>query len=128
MQNFGKTTFPCEYRPESHELDTAQFFNKIGKDVEFLTPNRTKGIKNPDIKMDEIIWEIKSPKNTGSRSIENIFRKALKQSKNIIFDLRRAKRANNKCVSQIVRQFTLIKTADRLLIITKSNKLLDIKK
>jgi hypothetical protein len=128
MKRYGKTTFPFEYRPKEHELDTAQFFNKLGKDVEFLTPNRTKGIKNPDIKIDGVLWEIKSPNNDGKHTIEHIFRKALKQSKNIIFDLRRTKMSNDKCVSQIIKHFTLIRGIGRLLIITKSNKLLDIKK
>ncbi|MCL1973085.1 MAG: hypothetical protein FWG57_08920 [Endomicrobia bacterium] len=127
MTKFGKTIIPFEYRPEPHELDTAKFFNKLGKDVEFLTPNRTKGIKNPDIKMDGILWEIKAPKNNSKRTIENIFRKALKQSKNIIFDLRRTK-ISDRGVSQVIKQFNLVRNADRLLIIAKSNKLLDLKK
>jgi len=128
MTKFGKTIIPFEYRPEPHELDTAKFFNKLGKDVEFLTPSRTKGMRNPDIKMNGVLWEIKAPQNNGKHTIEHIFRKALKQSKNIIFDLRRTQMSNDKSISQITRQFTLIKDVKRLLIISKSNKLLDLKK
>ncbi|MCL2484599.1 MAG: hypothetical protein FWF00_04585 [Endomicrobia bacterium] len=52
MTKFGKTIIPFEYRPEPHELDTAKFFNKLGKDVEFLAPVYVKNAKTPDIKMD----------------------------------------------------------------------------
>ncbi|MCL2144412.1 MAG: hypothetical protein FWH43_02815 [Endomicrobia bacterium] len=129
MTKYGKTIIPYGVNPEPHEIETAQFFNKHGKDVEFLTPNRTRGVKNPDIKMDSILWEIKSPKNTSKRAIENIFRKALKQSKNIIFDLSRSRMSNdNKGVAQITKQFALVKNAHRLIIITKAKKLLDFKK
>ena len=127
MTKFGKIIIPFEYRPEAHEFKTAKFFNKLGKDVEFIAPNRSKGIKNPDIKMDGILWEIKAPKNGNKRTIENIFRKALKQSKNIIFDLRRAK-MSDRGVAEVTRQFKLVKHVNRLLIIAKPDKLLDLKK
>jgi hypothetical protein len=129
MKKIGKTIILYGVTPEPHELETAQFFNKLGKDVEFLVPNRTKGMKNPDIKMDNILWEIKAPKSTNKRAIENIFRKALKQSKNIIFDLRRSRPSNDrKVISQIKKQFELVKNAGRLLIVTKAKELLDLKK
>jgi hypothetical protein len=126
MKKFGKTILSFGARAEPHELETAMFFNKLGKDVTFLAPVYEKGAKTPDIKMDGLLWEIKAPKNDGKYTIEHIFRKALKQSKNIIFDLRRTKMSNDKCVSQITKQFRLIRKISRLLIITKEKKLLDL--
>ncbi|MDR0967394.1 MAG: hypothetical protein LBL75_01000 [Rickettsiales bacterium] len=74
--------------PESHELEVANILAGIGKDVEFLAPVYIKGICMPDLIMDGKRWEIKSPIGASKRTIENNFRKAQKQSENIIFDLR----------------------------------------
>jgi hypothetical protein len=126
MAKFGKTIIPFEYRPEPHELDTAKFFNKLGKDVEFLSPVYSKGVKTPDIKMDGILWEMKAPINKGKHTIQHAFRKALHQSKNIIFDLRRSKMSNSKSVLELKQRFEVVKICKRLLIITKDGKLLDL--
>ncbi|MDR2191530.1 MAG: hypothetical protein LBO62_01425 [Endomicrobium sp.] len=75
---FGKTIIPFGVFPETHELETARFFNKLGKDIEFLRPIRSKGIRTPDIVMDGVLWEIKSPQGDSRRTIENNLRAALK--------------------------------------------------
>ncbi|MDR1695736.1 MAG: hypothetical protein LBR69_03790 [Endomicrobium sp.] len=87
-----------------------------------------KGARTPDVKMDDVFWEMKSPQSNGKHTIEHILRKALKQSKNIIIDLRRSKFSEKKGVSQITKNFKLIKDVNRILIITKSNNVLDLKK
>ena len=122
MTKFGKTIIPKGTFPEKHELETAWFLNDIGKDIEFLVPvdknhiktpdikmdgilctlsflNNSISIKTPDIKMDGILWEIKVPKNKGKHTIQHAFRKALYQSKYVIFDLPRIKMATElKCL------------------------------
>ncbi|WP_052570531.1 hypothetical protein [Endomicrobium proavitum] len=128
MKKLGRIIIPLKHLPQQHELETAQFFANHGKIVEFIMPNRSKGIKNADIKMDSILWEIKSPFNDSQRTIEHLLRKALKQSKNIIFDLRRLKVSDAKCITQIKYQFKLIKGINRIIIITKYHNILDFKK
>lgn len=125
----GKIIIPPDIFPEKHELETAGFFAKIGKDIEFLKPAYTKGVRTPDIQMDGVLWEIKSPMGNGKRTLERAFRKSLKQSQNIIFDLRRTSIPDNKCISYLTQHFRNIKGIKRLLLVTKSNSLLlDIKK
>ncbi|MCL1901352.1 MAG: hypothetical protein FWG51_03015 [Firmicutes bacterium] len=124
----GKTLVPKGAFPERHELETAWFFNALGKNVEFLVPVDKQHIKTPDIKMDGIYWEIKAPKNNGKHTIEHLFRKALKQSCNVIFDLRRSKMHPNKCILQLKKQFRLSQKAKILLIITDDYEFLDLKK
>jgi hypothetical protein len=124
----GKTVIPYGVFPEPHELKAAQFFNALGFDVEFLIPVYQKGIRTPDIQMNGILWEIKSPQSNGKHTIENAFRKAVKQSSNIIFDLRKIKMSNDKSVSLIIKYSKLIKGIRKLWIITKNSKLLDLKK
>jgi hypothetical protein len=84
-KNYGKIIIPHGAYPEPHEMVTANFLTGIGKDVEFIKPNTADGVKNPDIKMDGIIWEIKSPCGKGKGTIERIYKKASIQSENIIF-------------------------------------------
>lgn len=115
--------------PEPHEIQTALFLKKSGKSVRFLAPQNKQKVKTPDIIMDGVSWEIKSPMSNGSRAIEHAFRAAIKQSPNIIFDLRRSKGSDNANVSKIQRQITLIKgkALKRVLVISKKLALLDLK-
>ena len=78
--------------------------------------------------MGGILWEIKSPSGKSSRTIENSLRGALLQSPNIILNLRRidAKVPTHKLVREAKRQFRLSKEINRLLIITKQQKIIDI--
>ncbi len=118
---FGKTIIPFGAHPEKHEIEIAKILNKYGKSVEFLVPANIKNIRTPDIKMDGLFWEIKSPKGSSSRTIENNLRCALKQSKNIIIDLRRIKIDEARAISQIKEKFIKIKTIKNIIIIKKNS-------
>lgn len=73
-----------------HEKIAVDFLaTQLGNDITFLKPNRSKGAKTPDIEMNGLRWEIKSPAGKSSRTLENNLRLALRQSPNIILDLRR---------------------------------------
>lgn len=122
---FGKTIIPFGVFVEQHELDVAKVLNKIGKDVEFILPSRVKFSRTPDIKMDGLLWEIKSPKGSSSRTIENNLRCALKQSKNIIIDLRRIKIEETRAISQINKQFKYSNLINRIIIIKQNKEILD---
>ncbi len=109
--------------PEPHELQTALFLRKLGKEVKFLAPANQAGIKTPDILMDDLKWEIKSPVSNASRTIEHAFRSALKQSDNVIFDLRRSKASDAANLSRLTYVYRLIrgKKVKNLLVITKDD-------
>ena len=121
---FGKTIIPFGVFVEQHELDVAKVLNKLGKDVEFILPSRIKFSRTPDIKMDGLFWEIKSPKGSSSRTIENNLRCASRQSKNIIIVLRRVKIDEIKAISNIRRQFNQSKSIKNILVIKKNSKIL----
>lgn len=123
---FGKTIIPFGVFVEQHELDVAKVLNKLGKDVEFILPSRVKFSRTPDIRMDGLLWEIKSPKGSSSRTIENNLRTALKQSKNIIIDLRRIKIDETRAISQIMKQFKFSKLINRIILIKQNKEILDI--
>ena len=113
--------------PEKHELATARFFSELGKDVRFIRPVNIKGVRTPDFYMDGVAWETKSPTARNVRSIEDNFRYAVKQSNNIIFDLRRSRVPEYKSIIIIRRIALRARDVKRVLVITKSQKLLTIK-
>ena len=110
--------------PERHEYDTARFFADRGYDIEFIPPSNTPKMHTPDFKMDGVAWEVKSPVGTSKRTIENSFRKAMLQSDSIIFDLRRSKLPEEKCISELEHRFNQKRSVKRLLVIKKNGTLL----
>ncbi len=71
---------------------------------------------------------MKSPKGGGGQLIKNTIQRALKQSPNVIIDLRCTKRHQTKCLRELKSQFDNSKTIKRLKIITKARKSIDMMK
>jgi hypothetical protein len=127
VKKTGKIIIPAGFIPEKHELETASFFAARGSDVEFLLPHFAKGLKNPDIRMGGIIWEIKCPRGKSKRTIENNYRTAQYQSENVIFDIRKIRIDENTAIAKIRREFSLRQDRiKRIKVITKNNMVLDI--
>ncbi|MCL2338354.1 MAG: hypothetical protein FWC51_00150 [Proteobacteria bacterium] len=125
----GKIIIPGGALPETHELETANFFAAAGSEIEFLPPSYVKGVFSPDILMDGQRWEIKSPCGNSKRTIENNYRSAERQSENIVFDLRRIGLNENVAIKYVKQQFNLRRgKVKRVIIITKENKILDFKR
>lgn len=109
--------------PEKHEFETAKYFSAMGKDIVFLKPSSNPKTHTPDIKMDGVEWEMKCPLGDSKRTIEANFRRAVKQSRYIIFDLRRVKLSEKECLSQLEKEFNARKYLKRLYIIRKNGEL-----
>ena len=84
--------------------------------------------KTPDLKINDIEWELKSPQGNGVKTIENILKKAAKQSKNIILDFSRIKMNGNQAFYRTKYYLHNNKHGiKRLIIITKNHKVIDFK-
>lgn len=125
-QKTGKAIIPFGVRPEAHELDTVDVFLAMGENVEFIAPSRTKQSKTPDIKMQGVLWEMKSPTGTTKKTIERQLQRAVKQSKYVIFDGRRTKLDDGYIEKELKRQMSMTRSLKRLIFITKSAKAIDI--
>ena len=113
--------------PEKHEYETAKFFANRGFDVFFIKPSNIKGCNSPDFKMNGKVWETKCPIGKSERTYNDSFRKALKQSRHIIFDLRRLRRRDeDKCLNLLWKK-KVSSELKTLLIITRDGRLLTIK-
>lgn len=113
---------------ERHEYETVLLFTEMGIDVELIPKSNVKGVHTPDIKMGGLKWEMKSPLGEGNQLMENTIQRALKQSQNIIVDLRHVKRHQSKCIRELEKQFVSKKDIKRLKVIMKNNKTLDFRK
>ena len=111
--------------PKEHELSAALILAYHFKsDVIFLRPERKK---TPDIDINGVKWEIKSPRGNGKKTIDNNLRTARKQSYNIVLDLRRVKLHQNKAMIRInYYLYAGPHKIKHLKIITKSKKIIDV--
>ncbi len=113
---------------EKHEYKTVLFFTELGQDIELIPKSNKEGVHSPDIRMDGALWEMKAPKGEGKYLIANTVQRAVKQSHNIIIDLRRTKRHQTKCLSEIKKEFERSRSLRWLKIITKTQKIVELKK
>lgn len=112
-------------RPKEHELSAAiliaDFFQT---DIIFLRPTCQH---TPDLEINNIRWELKSPLGDGKNTIKNNLHGARKQSVNIIIDLRRIKMHQAKAIANIKHYLTSHHTQiRRLIVITKSEEILEL--
>ena len=117
---------PSEVMPRPSETEIsaayilAEFFNA---DVRFIPRENNK---TPDYLIDGTNWELKSPKGTGKYNIQHCLQDALKQSTYIVIDARASKQHIEKIRHELEHQMKLTKKIDRLLLITKSRKVVEI--
>ncbi len=113
---------------QKHEYDTVLFLTELGYDVELVPKSDKPGEHTPDIRLGSTFWEMKAPKGEGKWLIANSIQRALKQSPNIILDLRRAKRHQSKCIAKIKREFNRSRSIQCIKIISKDGKILELQK
>ena len=115
-------------KPEKHEYDTFYFLASHGFNIEIIKPSNIPKTKSPDVLLDGVIWEIKSPTGSGNSTIGRQFHKASKQADRLILDLRRVNILASKAESQAKSRFSKATNIRRLLLITKDGRLLDIRR
>lgn len=113
---------------KNHENATVVFLTELGFDVELIPKINIEGVHMPDIIINGVKWEMKAPIGEGGSLMKNTIQKAVKQSPNIIIDLRRTKRHQTKCLRELEKHFNKSRSIKCLKIITKSGRVLDFKK
>lgn len=110
---------------KEHEYNTVKFLLNHGYDVELIPPSGIKGVRMPDIVMNGVAWEMKSPEGSGKYTLKNSIQDASHQSQSIIIDLRRCPLDEQKSINELEKRFALSRRLRRMKIICKSDKLLD---
>lgn len=78
-----------------HELRTARALTVAGYDVVFLPKSNNSNESSPDVLLDGLIWEMKSPVSDQAKRVQRSLRRGLHRSENIIFDSRRIKKLSD---------------------------------
>ena len=113
---------------EPHEYATINVLLSHRENVELVRKSRTPHTKSPDIAMCGMFWEIKSPTGRTLRPIERIIHRAIKQSQNVIIDLRRTKLADKITLKFLQQLFYELRSMRNLWIITKKTDIVKMKK
>ncbi len=129
MAKIVKVIIPDNIRPypEAHEVDIAWILARHYKAVvEFLQPSLAYKIKTPDIVMNGIMWEIKSPTGSSRKFTVQYQFKGLEQSRNLIIDGRRTKLDDDHIKKQIQKEKKSRKRVGRLIFITNKLKIIEL--
>ena len=121
----GRIIIPGATYPWPHEMRVARILSDAGNVVEFIPRS---SVKTADILLNGVEFEIKSPMTDKTNSLEHILKKGLKQSSNLLIDSSRLENSvEQKLFSFLTSQARKRTRLKRLLFITKSGKIVDIK-
>ena len=129
QKNTGQVLIPAGHpnHPEPHEVDTAMVLARHYRClIEFIIPVDDYMRKSADIKMFGAQWEMKSPTGYSKSTIENQFRRASKQAKNIIIDTRRTTLKDKEIEKSIIRETKKHSTIKRVIIVNKLENVVEI--
>jgi hypothetical protein len=115
---------------QEHERESILRLRKLGVDAKPIMPSGAGG--NPDILINNQLWEIKTP-DGGSRksTVENQFVRAKRQSHYMIIDCARTKLTDDFVVKEARRQLHTPKNRHpitKVKVITKMLEIIDITK
>ena len=87
--------------PSEHEVLTALRLAEEGVDVLFRIDSREKGVKNPDVEMNQQVWEFKAPTGEGKNTVDSQMKRAGKQTERLVLDLRRSELDDKKSIRDV---------------------------
>ena len=127
--NPGKVIIPAGHPnpPDPHEVDVAMILaSHYRTEVKFLLPIDDYKRKTADIVMHGVAWEIKCPIGKSKYTIQEQFRRASKQAKNIIIDTRRTKLKYNIIEKSVQLELKKRPSINKTLLINKSKKVIEV--
>ena len=121
----GKIITPANRTPWPHEARVARILAAAGHTVEFLPESN---LHSPDILLDGVRYEIKSPLTNKADKLERNIKRGLKQSKNIIFDTSRIQNMRDENIKRfLIKKAKEQKQIGRLKMIDRRGTIVDIK-
>jgi hypothetical protein len=75
-----------------------------------------------------VVWEVKSPTGSSKYTIQNQFKRAAKQSQNLILDSRRLKLHDKYIEKEVDKQMSLRRSIRKLKLIKKNGSIIDLSK
>ena len=87
--------------PSEHEVLTALRLAEEGVDVLFRIDSREEGVKNPDVEMNQQVWEFKAPTGEGKNTVDSQMKRAGKQAERLVLDLRRCELDDKESIRDV---------------------------
>ena len=131
QNNPGQVIIPGNHPnpPLPHEVNTALVLSRhYQTTVEFLIPIDDYKRKTADVAFLGVEWELKCPMGASKSTIENQFRRASKQSHQLIIDTRRTKLEYQTIVSKVLFELKKHPSVKRVILIDKFEKVIEIQK
>lgn len=124
----GKIIIAPDLNVWPHEYETAKALAMAGMTVEFIRRSEEYRTTSADVIANGLIWEIKAPESDKTKVIEKNLRKALHQSKNVIFDARRMKKLPDMVIEREVRKWCCeLRTIKHLIYVNRGGEVCIIK-
>ena len=110
--------------PNKNEMSAAAILLDYFKtNIEFIPRTNSK---SPDLFIDGIEWELKTPVGGGKRNIQHVLSRAVKQSRYIIIDARFSKIHITRIKSRLSVEMKNNKQIRRLILIDKQKNVVEI--
>lgn len=127
MKRVGKIIEPSRGNIREHERRTARAIANTGVTVEFMLEPEYDFTKTPDLIIEGILWEMKSPRTDKLSQIEKNLKRASKQSPNIIIDSQRIKHLPDKKLQYFLcNRLQAQRSIKRLLFVNRRREVIDI--
>ncbi|WP_165052331.1 MULTISPECIES: hypothetical protein [unclassified Adlercreutzia] len=111
-----------------HERRTAQALANAGFVVLFIKRSDDEYVRTPDVVIDGILWEMKSPISNRLPKIQKTLRQAIHQSPNVIYDSQRIKNLNDNQIQRELEKWAVqFKAMKRLIFVNKKREVIVIK-
>ena len=94
-------------------------------DVVFIVPVNDFKRKSPDILMNGVTWEMKSPIGDSKYTIQEQFKRASKQAKNIVLDTQRTKLQYERIETSVKLEMSKRHSIRKVILIDKSKKIVE---
>jgi len=119
----GQVTIPNGLVIQSHERDTAARLAKNGFSPTFRPISSVPGVKNPDVLLDDEIWEMKSPTGSSARTIDRQFERAGKQAPRLILDTNRTELPDDEIIETVEHRLLNHTTITKVIMVTKDGSI-----
>ena len=112
-----------------HEQYMADVLAEAGHVVEFLPTIDQEGVYTPDVLLDGVRWEFKSPKGAKIDCVERSLKRGTKQSDKIIVSSHRVKYIPDKAIErELTRKMRANKKVTIVKFINRKHEIIDITK
>lgn len=128
MKQLGKIVIAPDLNVWPHEYETAKALAMAGMTVEFIRRSEEYRTTSADVIIDGEYWEIKAPKSNKASAVDKNIRKALHQSKFVIFDSIRMKQVPDSVIKrELQKSARILHSMRHLLFVDRHRSVIDIK-